>query len=250
MVHNLRATYRLAFFGLGAVFYISRYLIKSIFVGYSLDRGLRLRKEFTNILIPVLGIQIEVFGELPKGGGLLVCNHRSYFDPFIILKDIYAMPVGKAEVKKWPVIGTAAQVSGAIFVDRNNPESRKQARESISEAIKKGYFVINFPEGTTHTNEKTIAFKKGMFEDAAKENLTVYPVALEYQNDGDAFIGEDTFTPHFFKCFGKAHTMIRVAYGPSIESTTPEKILESSKQWIDKELFKLRQNWHNSTQKN
>jgi len=242
MIRNLRAAYRLAFFGFGATFYIFRYLIKSLFIGYDLDRGLRLRKEFTNILIPVLGVQIEVIGDLPKGGGLLVCNHRSYFDPFIILKDIYALPVGKAEVKKWPIIGTAAKVSGAIFVDRSNPESRKQTRENISKTIKKGYFVINYPEGTTHTQSKTIPFKKGMFEDASNENINVYPIALEYQNQAMAFVGNDTFIPHFFRAFGSPKIAIKISYGKALNSKNPEEIIHKSKQWIDNELLNLRQN--------
>jgi len=244
MIHFLRATFRLTFFAFGAIFYISRYLFKSIFVGYNLDRGLRLRKEFTNILIPVLGIQIEVIGDLPKGGGLLICNHRSYFDPFIIFNDIYALPVGKAEVKKWPIIGTAAQVSGAIFVDRSNPESRKQTRKTITETIQKGYFVINYPEGTTHTNAQTITFKKGMFEDAANESIKVFPIALEYQNEKMAFVGDDTFVPHFFKAFGAPKTKIKVSYGKVINSKNVKEIHDISKQWIDDELFNLRQNWH------
>lgn len=250
MIHNLRAAYRLAFFGFGAIFYILRYLSKSLFVGYNLDRGLRLRKELTNILLPILGIEIEVFGNLPKGGGLLVCNHRSYFDPFIIFKDILALPVGKAEVKKWPIIGTAAQVSGAIFVDRSSSDSRKKTREMISDAIKNGYFVINFPEGTTHNQAKTISFKKGMFEDVVKENIKVYPIALEYQNEVMAFVGDDTFVPHFLRAFGHAKTKIKISYGKAIYSKNAEEILNNSKQWIDTELLNLRRNWHFSTQKN
>jgi 1-acyl-sn-glycerol-3-phosphate acyltransferase len=250
MIHYFRAAFRLTFFAFGAGFYISRYLIKSIFVGYNLDRGLRLRKELTNILIPVLGIEIEVFGDLPIGGGLLVCNHRSYFDPFIIFKDIHALPVGKAEIKKWPIIGTAAQVSGAIFVDRSDLESRRKTRKSIAETIQKGYFVINYPEGTTHTQAQTIPFKKGMFEDAADQNIKVYPIALEYQNENMAFVGDDTFVPHFFKAFGSPKTKIKVSYGKSINLKNAEEIRNKSKQWIDDELFKLRQNWHLATQKN
>ena len=244
MIRYLRATYRLTFFGLGATFYMLRYLMKSVFVGFNLDRGLRLRKEFTNILIPVLGIEIEVSGEIPSGGGLLVCNHRSYFDPFIIFKDILALPVGKAEVKKWPVIGAAAKLSGAIFVDRGSPESRKITRKNVAETIRNGYFVINYPEGTTHMNAQTIPFKKGMFEDAAKEKIKVYPIALEYQDEKLAFVENDTFLRHFFKTFGFSRTGIRVSYGREIISDNAEEILHVSKQWIDKELFKIRQNWH------
>ena len=244
MLGKLRATGRLLFFAFGAMFYISRYLIPVTFLGPNIDRGIRLRKEFTNILFRVLRIEVEVFGDFPEGGGLLVCNHRSYIDPFLLLKDVTAMPVGKVEVLSWPIIGTAAKVSGAIFVDRSNPESRQKAREDINQAVKDGYFIINYAEGTTHAEPQTIRFKPGMFRDAANEGFPIIPVALDYQYNEDYFVGDSTFVPHFLSCFAKPKVKVRVFYGQPLFNEEPEALLQTTKATIDDQLNTIRQNWH------
>ncbi len=63
----------------------------------------------TNLL---LGIRTTVYGELPIVQGLIVANHRSYFDPIVIVGHIHAYPVGKKEVKSWPLIGYLCKISG------------------------------------------------------------------------------------------------------------------------------------------
>ncbi len=241
---KLKAIGRLLFFAFGAIFYITRYLILVPFLGPNVDRGIRLRKEFTNIFFPPLGIQLEVFGDMPEGGGLLVCNHRSYLDPFLLLKDVDAMPVGKVEVLTWPIIGTAAKVSGAIFVDRRNPESRQKAREDITKAVKDGYFIINYAEGTTHSEAQTINFKPGMFRDAAQEGFPIIPVALDYQYNSDYFVGDDTFVPHFLSCFAKPKTKVRVFYGEAIRGDDADSLCEATRATIDQQLTIIRQDWH------
>ena len=244
MLSVIRASLRLSFFISGTLFYIFRYMFKAFFVGNDLDRALRLRRQWTRIFHPVLGVQIETFGNPPTEAGLLVCNHRSYYDPFLILGKVLALPVGKIEVTKWPVIGLAGKVSGAVFVDRHTKEGRQSAREEILETLQNGYCVINYPEGTTHANHQTIDFKPGLFRDAAKEQFIIYPIVHEYQRDEDAWIGDDTFLRHFFECFGKRKTYVRLSYGPQVKSETPEELLQKSKQWIDKELLRLRKDWH------
>lgn len=239
----IRGSLRLVFWATMAIYYISRYLIGTIFWGPDVDRGIRLRKSFIHLFFPMLGVQIDVRGAIPKGGGLLVCNHRSYVDPFVVLRDVPAMPVGKAEVKKWPIIGIAGRVSGAIFVDRSSEESRRKARQDITQAIKDGYFIINYPEGTTHSEPQTNAFKPGMFRDAAKEGFPIYPVALEYQQEDDHWVGDDTFIRHFLACFGKQKTYVRIHYGPAISGTDTQLLLEEVQATIDHNLAPLRQNW-------
>ncbi|MFT5766063.1 MAG: 1-acyl-sn-glycerol-3-phosphate acyltransferase, partial [Saprospiraceae bacterium] len=240
MIAYLRAVFRLIFFSAGAMFYVSRYLVKTIFTGPNLDRGIRLRKEYIQIFFPVLGITVKVAGDIPTTGGLLVCNHRSYVDPFLLLKDTPALPVGKAAVAHWPVIGIAARTSGAIFVDRKSPESRKKAREDITNAIAGGYFIINFAEGTTHKNGQTTAFKPGMFRDAAIAGFPIYPVALEYQRTSDFWVGDDTFIRHFLQCFGKRKTFAKVHYGKAIRGNDPEQLMAATKKQLDLSLLEIR----------
>lgn len=244
MIAFFRALWRIFFFAIGSLFYITCILLASLLLGQNLDRNLRLRRQWFSIITKALGVRIETFGDVPEQSGLLVCNHRSYFDPLIIMSHLLAFPVGKAEMQQWPIIGYGAKISGVIFVDRKRPEGRKKARQEILDKLKQGYFVINYPEGTTHTAAQTLFFKPGMFRDAAAAGFTIYPIALEYQNNKAAFVGDDTFLPHFFRCFGEKRTYIRVSYGPALRSEEAEDLKVRAQQWIDAELLRLRGGWH------
>jgi len=243
MISKIRGITRLAFFAIGSLFYIFRYLVKAIFVGHDLQRSLRLLSQWTRILTKGIGLKIEVFGDIPKEAGLLVCNHRSYTDPFLLFGNMAAVPVGKAAVANWPIIGLAGKLAGAVFINRTSIESRKAARSAIADRLKNGFFVINYAEGTTHTNPQTIDFKPGLFKEAALAQFPIYPVALEYQLVADAWVGDDVFIRHFLACFGKKHTYARVRIGPAISNTNTSELMIQTKGWIDRELLMLRKNW-------
>ena len=247
MFLKIRGILRLAFFVIGSLFYIGRYLILVMFTGYDLQRALRLLSQWTNILNKGLGFKIEVIGTIPKQAGLLVCNHRSYTDPFLIFGSVPAVPVGKAAVATWPLIGLAGKLAGAVFIDRTNSESRKASRVAIADRLKKNFFVINYAEGTTHINPQTIKFKPGLFKDAAISQFPIYPVALEYQLDADAWIGDDTFIRHFLECFSKKNTYARVRFGPELKGSDATELLNVSQQWIDEQLLEFRRDWHGKT---
>lgn len=243
-MHYIRATLRIFFFGIGSFFYIFRYLLKAAFKGDDLDRAIRLRRRWFQKICWGMGIKLETYGILPKEGGLLISNHRSYIDPIIVLSQVLAIPVGKAEIQHWPVIGWGAKVSGSIFVERKSKEGRQKTRDDIRNMLRKGYSIMNFPEGTTHHFAKTIRFKPGMFRDAAAEGFKIYPIAMEYQKDTDAWVGNERFINHFFRCFGKKNTFIRVSYGAALMSDDATQLIQDSKNWIDQEMTKIRTNWH------
>lgn len=214
-----------------------------MFVGHDLDRGLRLRKEWIGYILKGLGILITTEGNVPSGGGLIVSNHRSYIDPVIFLHHFPGLPVAKKEVRNWPIIGYGVSVSGAIFVDRSSPESRRAARESIRKVIEEGYFIINFPEGTTHKDIQTIRFKSGAFRDAALSGYPVYPVAIDFKEQDDAWIGDETFLPHFIRCFGKSTTQVIVRYGKGLRSEDYKLILAQSQAFINQGLGDFSTTW-------
>lgn len=247
MISKIRGVGRLVYFVIGSVFYICRYLIKGLFIGTDLNRSLRLLSEWTNLLNKGLGLRIEVMGDIPKQAGLLVCNHRSYTDPFLLFGSVPAVPVGKAAVATWPLIGLAGKLAGAVFIDRTSTESRKASRIAIADRLNNDFFVINYAEGTTHINPQTIKFKPGLFKDAAISQFPIYPVALEYQLDADAWIGDDTFIRHFLECFSKKNTYARVRFGPELKGSDASELLNNSQQWIDEQLLEFRRDWHGKT---
>ncbi len=245
MLSKIRGFLRLLFFAIGSMFYIVRYLVKAFFVGNDLHRALRLLSQWTNILKKGLGLDVKVSGDIPSKAGLLVCNHRSYTDPFLLFGSVPAVPVGKAAVANWPIIGLAGKLSGAVYIDRTSPQSRKASRRAIADRLQNGFFVINYAEGTTHTHPKTIEFKPGLFKEAAIEQFPIYPVALDYQLHSDAWVGDDVFIRHFLECFGKRNTFAQVRIGPALIGTDANQLMQQTKDWIDSTLLEFRNQWSN-----
>jgi len=123
------AIIRLFLFILVALTFFFLLLIISLFYKSKekkLERGILLRRFAIRILHPILGSKITVYGKEPIETGLIVSNHRSYFDAMVILKNLLASPVGKKEVESWPLIGSVTKTTGVIFVNREEKSSRNQ----------------------------------------------------------------------------------------------------------------------------
>ena len=206
--------------------------------------ALILRDFILKITNKVLGIRTTIYGDLPTVQGLIVANHRSYFDPILIVSHIHAYPVGKKEVASWPLIGYLCKISGVVFVERGCSDSRLKTSDIIKKTINEGSSIINFPEGTTDVQPTTLPFNYGSFKIATLINAAIIPVAIDYKVTTDAFVNDDTFIPHFLKCFGKRITEIKITYFPPIYSNDADFLLKTSKETIDQELIRFRKDWN------
>lgn len=238
----IRAFGRFTIFLLGISFYIVRYLCGVPFYGHQLERGMRLRASFLSWLVPMLGVHIERKGKISSTPGIYVSNHRSYFDPVVILLDILALPVAKKEVRTWPLVGFGLEISGILFVDRDDAQSRKKAREKMGRLFQKGYSILLFPEGTTHTSPSTIDFRFGAFKEATSTKAPIYPIAIAYETMEDAWVGTDTFIRHFFARFGRRNKTIRLSYGPPLFTDDYIALKDQAQSWINCELEKMSNN--------
>jgi len=209
-----------------------------------LERGIIYRRGIIRALHIVLGSKIIVYGKEPEVSGLVISNHRTYFDSLVILKNLLGYPIAKKEVASWPLVGSVCKTTGVIFVDRENKEQRVKTKNKVRLVLENGFSILNTPEGTTHIEPKTIDFKPGAFALAAQLNVPVIPIAIDYKKLDDAWIGDDTFLPHFLRCFGKWRTEIKVSYLPPIYSNNVDELILTSKEQIDNELIKFRKDWN------
>lgn len=104
----------------------------------------------TNFIFNVFG-KLESHGNenIPRqGGALILCNHVSYLDPFIIgsaaNRELYFM--ARHDSFDWPVIGPLIAAHNAYPVRRGTAD-RGALRRTIS-LLKTGKIVLIFPEGT------------------------------------------------------------------------------------------------------
>lgn len=210
--------------------------------GKDLSRSLRYKLHFLRWLQPTMGLKIEYYGEPPRESGLIMSDHRSYFDPIPVLRHVWAVPVGKASIRKWPLIGLGADLAGTIFVDRSTSEGRQAARDDINEVLEAGFSILIYPEGTIYPGPEMGELKMGMFRDAAKYGYRIHPVAIEYQYEEDCW-KEMSFPRHFYSRFGRKDIEIRVSFGEPLTSDDPEALSMAYKQWVEKEIQRLRADW-------
>jgi lyso-ornithine lipid O-acyltransferase len=239
----LRGLWRLFYFAGYTSLRISQIIFLNVLKGTDMDRAMRIRKSWARHLLPAIGVRMDVQGPIPDYPCILMGNHRSYLDPAVIIYDVVACPVSKAEVARWPIVGYGAKVTGILFLQRESTTSRKKTLAGITAKIREGYSVILFPEGTTHADPLCHELKPGGFKLAVQDAIPIVPVAIEYQSPGDYWIGDDTFLPHFLRQFSAKEIRVFIRYGEPIKSDDADYLRQATKTWIDGELQSIRKSF-------
>lgn len=170
------------------------------FVGPAL-RASHVRR-WSGELLAVCGVQARVIqrdGEQGGLSGLIVSNHVSWLDIFLINTVQPCHFVSKAEVRSWPMIGWLAYKAGTIFIERGRLRDVRRIFEGLVHILTAGDAVAFFPEGTTAAQGELLPFHSNLFEAAIDARVPVQPCAVRYVDaEGNwchavDFIGETTF---------------------------------------------------------
>lgn len=171
----------------------------------------RIARLWAKVLLWAAGVRVKVEGlsHIPLGPVVLMCNHQSAFDIFVILAflPVQFRWLAKASLFRIPFLGWAMARAGYIPVERENP---REATRSLVEAIRRvreGTSVVIFPEGTRSHDGKLLPFRKGGFTLALKAQVPVVPMAI---------VGTREVMPRgSFRVFGGE---VRMRLAPPIET--------------------------------
>jgi 1-acyl-sn-glycerol-3-phosphate acyltransferase len=163
------------------------------------------------------GFSVEVEGAPPSGPCLLVANHLSYIDPLILGSLSPCVPVAKAEIAGWPIVGAGAQALGVLFVKRGDAWSGARALRSSLRSLQAGVPVLGFPEGTTSHGGDVLPFYRGLFGIAARARVPVVPLALRYDDPQAAWVGDTWFLPHYLRTAMRPQTRAFVRVGEPMD---------------------------------
>ena len=110
----------------------------------------------------------------------------------------------------------------------------------MRERLAEGMGLVIFPEGTCHYGPDLLEYRPGMFYTCAQEGFTIMPVALEYKDQGLAWVDRTMFVPHAFKHFGPRHVDVAVRFGPLMKGDDAEKLREEVRNWTAQACLELR----------
>lgn len=149
-------------------------------------------------LLGICGIEVEV-QDLRQGasaprGAMLVSNHISWLDIYVIHSWEPTRFVAKSEIRSWPVIGWLCDKTGTIFIERASKRDAHRVLHHIAEEMRQGALVGVFPEGTTTDGSKVLPFHANLLQAPISGDIPVQPVGLRYV---DAATGEPTVAPAY-----------------------------------------------------
>lgn len=236
-VRFVRILYRFFFFSAYTTLVATRMYIFRRWWGADTTRLMEMRRRWARRLLAAAGVKVSVHGEVPAFPCLLLANHRSYLDPILVLRDVYAYPVAKAELARWPVIGRGARQAGIIYLQRERASSGAAALKAIADVIlQEGFSVILFPEGTTSAHNGVLPMKKGAFRAAVRWNLPVVPVALCFAHTDDFWVGPESFLRHAWRRFQEEEIAVRICYGPALYGSDEQTLEQMVRAWIEEQL--------------
>ena len=166
-------------------------------------RRLLLKQTWSAALLDALGVEVEADLTHAVPGALLVANHISWIDIFVINAVMPSAFVSKEEVRHWPIIGWLAARNDTVFLRRGSRGHARIINEQVAGLLGQGKHVAVFPEGTTTDGRSLLHFHAALLQPALAAGRPVLPAAISYweldgqrslapRYDGDISLGECT----------------------------------------------------------
>ncbi len=136
-------------------------------------------------IIKLLGIKVSVDGIEnldPSKSYLIISNHQSYFDIFVLLAyvNLNFKFIAKASLFKIPFLGWSMKRLGYIPIDRKNLKNAIKTVRNAKSMLEtdKCRSILMFPEGTRSADGKLASFKRGGLNKMAANSDNILPVAI------------------------------------------------------------------------
>lgn len=116
---------------------------------------------------------------------ILIANHPGAFEDIGIPALFNVVSLAKTQVQHWFIVGRISRAAGTLFVDRDDPDSRRQSVRTMADAVNAGQNIALYPEGGCKGRRLFGEFKSGAFDVAMRTGVPIVPVFLHYEAQED-----------------------------------------------------------------
>ncbi len=159
------------------------------------ERRRRVIGRWSAALLRTLAVRLHVHGHRPTGSAplLLVANHVSWIDIFVILSALPVRFVSKSEIRGWPLIGWMSARTGTLFLERGKRRDAARINGQVIDALAAGDTVAVFPEGTTSDGSTVLPFHASLLQPAVQAGANVLPLALQFRRPDGSLCREAAY---------------------------------------------------------
>ena len=184
----------------------------------------RLKQRWSHQILRILAIRLDLEPTDAPPGSLIVANHVSWLDIFVINALRPSAFVSKSEVRAWPFIGWLAAKNDTVFLRRGSRGHAKVVNEEIDGRLNSGEDVAIFPEGTTTDGTHLLGFHAALLQPAVETGRPVLPLAISYHDEtgkhttGPAFAGEATLIDSLSAVLASRSLIVHLTPSPTIDT--------------------------------
>lgn len=136
--------------------------------------------------LTILNVHLDT-DKLPENihetGRLVVANHISWLDIFVISALLPSGFIAMKEMRSWPMIGKIAENVGTVFIDRSNRKDIEPINAAIVQQLNTGANVCFFPEARTTFGNNILPLKAALFQAAINAHAPIQILALRYYSE-------------------------------------------------------------------
>lgn len=173
-----------------------------------IERWSRLLLAFSGVLlVPRTAAGARPLHDL-EPGRMLVGNHVSWLDIFAVDALAASSFVAKAEIARWPLLGTLVARCDTLFIERGKRHAVHRMIERVAARLREGGRVAIFAEGTTSDGRRLLPFHANLMQAALEANAPVVPFGVRYLDAGGdhasavEFTGDTTFVASLWRVTG------------------------------------------------
>jgi len=190
----------------------------------------RLQRNWSRQLLALLGIHIESAGDLARiENGLVVGNHISFIDIYVINALLPCAFVAKSEVARWPLIGWLSRHTDTVFIERGSRKAAHRTQQQMMAALRAGNRLAIFPEGTTTAGDRLLPFHAALFQSAIDAAVPVHAISLSYhradglRSEAPAYIDDVSLVACLMAVLRTRGLVARVTLAASFAPPLPER---------------------------
>jgi 1-acyl-sn-glycerol-3-phosphate acyltransferase len=188
------------------------------------ERRRHLVKRWSGRLLRILRVETRVEGSLTGGHGnvMVVANHISWLDIFVLNAHHPVRFVAKSELAKWPVVSRMIRGAGTVFIERARRRDTHRVNHQMARVLANGDVVAIFPEGTTTDGTGMLPFKSSLLQPIVEAEGHVQPVAIRYRTpEGEhslapAYVGDTSFAESFWSVCGARSLTVHLIARPAL----------------------------------
>ena len=158
--------------------------IASLFPWLSKAARRRTLQRWSARLLCILNVKIITHDSMRTiKSGMIVTNHISWLDIFVLNAMVPMRFVAKSEVRQWLLIGWLCARAQTLFIERGHARDAARINKQVVQLLQDGEHFAVFPEGTTTDGTHVGTFHSSLLQSAVDAGAQIHPVTLRYQND-------------------------------------------------------------------